>query len=53
LLASETETGPLAEWIRVHGQSAFEVVLANADGVATALDPTLSQGAHKVRLIEM
>jgi catechol 2,3-dioxygenase-like lactoylglutathione lyase family enzyme len=46
LLASKTQNGPLAEWIRVHGQSVFEVVLANAGGVATALDPALLQGAR-------
>jgi catechol 2,3-dioxygenase-like lactoylglutathione lyase family enzyme len=45
LLASKTENGPLAEWIRVHGQSVFELVLANTAG-ATALDPTLLQGAR-------
>lgn len=46
LLASKTPTGPLTEWIRVHGQSAFEVVLANAADDATALDPALLQGAR-------
>jgi catechol 2,3-dioxygenase-like lactoylglutathione lyase family enzyme len=46
LLASKTENGPLAEWIRVHGQSVFEVVLANAGDVATALDSALLQGAR-------
>ncbi len=46
LLASKTENGPLAEWIRAHGQSVFEVVLTNAGDVATALDPTLLQGAR-------
>jgi catechol 2,3-dioxygenase-like lactoylglutathione lyase family enzyme len=45
LLASKTENGPLAEWIRVHGQSVFELVLANTAG-ATALDPALLQGAR-------
>ena len=30
LLASKTENGPLAQWIRDHGQSPFELVLANA-----------------------
>jgi catechol 2,3-dioxygenase-like lactoylglutathione lyase family enzyme len=46
LLASKTPNGPLAEWIRVHGQSVFEVVLANAAAGATALDPALLQGAR-------
>jgi hypothetical protein len=45
LLASKTENGPLAEWIRDHGQSPFAVVLANAGG-ATTLDSALLQGAH-------
>src|ERR1700722_3470664 len=44
LLASKTENGPLAEWIRVRGQSVFEVVLANAGAVT--LDPALLQGAR-------
>jgi len=46
LLASKSEDGPLAQWIRDHGQSPFEVVLANAGIVATALDPRLLQGAR-------
>jgi catechol 2,3-dioxygenase-like lactoylglutathione lyase family enzyme len=45
LLASKTENGPLAEWIGVHGQSVFELVLASTAG-ATALDPALLQGAR-------
>ena len=45
LLASKTENGPLAQWIRAHGQSPFEVVLANA-GVGATLDPSLLQGAR-------
>jgi hypothetical protein len=46
MLASKTQNGPLAEWIRTHGQSVFEVVLANAAAGATALDPALLQGAR-------
>src|SRR5260370_10431450 len=46
LLAPKTGNGPLADWIRDHGQSPFEVVLANADGGATTLDPALLQGAR-------
>jgi hypothetical protein len=46
LLASKTEDGPLAEWIRVHGQSVFEVVLANAGTGAMILDPALLHGAR-------
>jgi catechol 2,3-dioxygenase-like lactoylglutathione lyase family enzyme len=46
LLASKTEGGPLALWIRDHGQSPFEVLLANAAPGATALDPALLQGAR-------
>ena len=49
LLASKTESGPLAQWIRDHGQSPFEVVLANARAGATTLDPALLQGA-RIRL---
>jgi len=45
LLASKTQNGPLAQWIRVHGQSVFEVVLANAAG-AMPLDPAHLQGAR-------
>ncbi len=46
LLASKTENGPLADWIRDHAQSPFEVILANADSGATKLDPVLLQGAR-------
>jgi catechol 2,3-dioxygenase-like lactoylglutathione lyase family enzyme len=46
LLASKTGNGPLAQWIRAHGQSPFEVVLSNAGGGATTLDPALLQGAR-------
>ena len=46
LLASKSENGPLAQWIREHGQSPFEVVLANARSVASTLDPSLLQGAR-------
>ncbi len=46
LLASKTENGPLAKWIRDRGQSPFEVVLANAGDAATTLDPALLQGAR-------
>ena len=46
LLASKSEDGPLADWIHDHGQSPFEVVLANASSHATTLDPTLLQGAR-------
>ena len=46
LLASKTENGPLAEWIRDHGQSPFEVVLASAGGGVTTLDPALLHGAR-------
>ena len=46
LLASKTGNGPLAQWIRAHGQSPFEVVLANAGAAATTLDPALLQGAR-------
>ena len=46
LLASKTENGPLAKWIRDRGQSPFEVVIAIASAAATALDPALLQGAR-------
>src|ERR1700723_2791041 len=46
LLGSKTESGPLAQWIRDHGQSPFEVVLANAGAGATTLDRALLQGAR-------
>jgi catechol 2,3-dioxygenase-like lactoylglutathione lyase family enzyme len=46
LLASKTENGPLAQWIRDHGQSPFEIMLAKADIDATTLDPALLQGAR-------
>ncbi len=46
LLASKSENGPLAQWIRNHGQSPFEVVLANSSADATPLDPALLQGAR-------
>jgi catechol 2,3-dioxygenase-like lactoylglutathione lyase family enzyme len=46
LLASKTLNGPLAQWIRDHGQSPFEVVLANADASPTMLDSALLQGAR-------
>jgi catechol 2,3-dioxygenase-like lactoylglutathione lyase family enzyme len=46
LLASKSENGPLAQWIREHGQSPFEVVLANAAAGASRLDPALLQGAR-------
>ncbi len=45
LLASKAENGPLAQWVRDHGQSPFEVVLASAGARAAALDPVLLQGA--------
>jgi catechol 2,3-dioxygenase-like lactoylglutathione lyase family enzyme len=46
LIASKTENGPLAQWIRDRGQSPFEVVLETAGAGATALDPALLQGAR-------
>jgi catechol 2,3-dioxygenase-like lactoylglutathione lyase family enzyme len=46
LLASKTDSGPLTQWIRDHGQSPFEIVLANAEAGETALDPALLQGAR-------
>src|SRR5271168_2340492 len=46
LLASKSEKGPLAHWIRDHGQSPFEVVLANSGAGAPPLDPVLLQGAR-------
>ena len=46
LVASKSEDGPLAQWIRGHGQSPFEVVLANAAAGAATLDPALLQGAR-------
>ena len=46
LVASKTGSGPLAKWIHDRGQSPFEVVLANAGGGATPLDPALLQGAR-------
>lgn len=46
LLASKTEDGLLAQWIRARGQSPFEVVLSNPDGRATTVDPALLQGAR-------
>src|SRR5580692_433486 len=46
LLASKSENGPLAQWIRDHGQSPFELVLASALGSSTKLDPALLQGAR-------
>jgi Glyoxalase-like domain len=46
LLASKSEDGPLSQWIRDHGQSPYEVILANADIGATTLDPALLQGAR-------
>jgi len=46
LLASKSENGPLADWIRDHGQSPFEVVLANAGAGAATPDPALLQGAR-------
>jgi hypothetical protein len=46
LLASKTENGTLAQWIRDHGQSPYEAILANADIGAKALDPALLQGAR-------
>jgi catechol 2,3-dioxygenase-like lactoylglutathione lyase family enzyme len=46
LLAPKTEKGPLTQWIGEHGQSAFELVLANAVPGATTLDPALLQGAR-------
>jgi len=45
MLASKTETGLLAEWIRIHGQSVFEVVLANSRATMT-LDRSLLQSAR-------
>jgi catechol 2,3-dioxygenase-like lactoylglutathione lyase family enzyme len=46
LLASKSENGPLAQWIRERGQSPFEVVLASAGTGATTLDRALLQGAR-------
>lgn len=46
LLASKSENGPLADWIRVRGQSPFEAVLANAGVGGTTLDPALVQGVR-------
>jgi catechol 2,3-dioxygenase-like lactoylglutathione lyase family enzyme len=46
LLASKSENGPLAQWIRNYGQSPFELVLATARGSSTKLDPALLQGAR-------
>jgi catechol 2,3-dioxygenase-like lactoylglutathione lyase family enzyme len=46
LVASKSESGPLAQWIREHGQSVFEVVLANAAAGASTLDSALLQGAR-------
>ena len=46
LLASKSEDGPLARWIRDRGQSAYEAVLATANGSKAALDPALLQGAR-------
>jgi catechol 2,3-dioxygenase-like lactoylglutathione lyase family enzyme len=46
LLASKTDNGPLAQWIRDHGQSPFEVVLANAGANPTKMDPALLQSAR-------
>jgi catechol 2,3-dioxygenase-like lactoylglutathione lyase family enzyme len=45
LLASKTEDGPLAVWVRDRGHSPFEVVLASAAAAAT-LDPALVQRAR-------
>jgi len=46
LLASKSESGPLAQWIGERGQSPFELMLARAGGDATLLDPALLQGAR-------
>jgi catechol 2,3-dioxygenase-like lactoylglutathione lyase family enzyme len=46
LLASKSEAGPLAQWIRDRGQSPFEAVLANTSGRSATLDPALLQGAR-------
>jgi catechol 2,3-dioxygenase-like lactoylglutathione lyase family enzyme len=46
LLASRSENGPLAQWIREHGQSPFELVLANPGAGAATLDASLLQGAR-------
>ena len=46
LLASKTENGPLAHWIRDHGQSPFEVVLSHERTGAATLDAALLQGAR-------
>src|SRR5215469_5163158 len=46
LLASKGEAGPLARWIGERGQSPFELLLAQAGGDATLLDPALLQGAR-------
>jgi hypothetical protein len=46
LLASKRVNGPLAQWIREHGQSAFEVELSNAAAGPSTLDPALLQGAR-------
>jgi catechol 2,3-dioxygenase-like lactoylglutathione lyase family enzyme len=46
LLASKSENGPLAQWIRDHGQSPFELVLTNPGAGATTLDASLLQGAR-------
>jgi catechol 2,3-dioxygenase-like lactoylglutathione lyase family enzyme len=45
LLAAKTGNGPLAQWIRDHGQSPFEVVISPA-GTGATLDPALLQGAR-------
>jgi len=46
LLASKTEHGPLAQWIRDHGQSPYEVIVASARAGVTTLDPALLHGAR-------
>ena len=52
MLASKTENGPLADWIRDHGQSPFEVVLSHESTGAAILDHrTAARRSHKVPVI--
>jgi catechol 2,3-dioxygenase-like lactoylglutathione lyase family enzyme len=46
LLASKSDDGLLAQWIRDRGQSPFELALANASAGGVPLDPALLQGAR-------
>jgi catechol 2,3-dioxygenase-like lactoylglutathione lyase family enzyme len=46
LLASKTEDGPIARWIRERGQCAYEATLARGGAAASKLDPALLQGAR-------